>query len=156
MRLRLITVGSRMPAWVEAGYQEYARRMPRELPLELVELPLARRHRNCNPEQLKQQEGDAILQQLSGRDRVVALEVGGRAWSTEQLAERLQAWQMDGRDIALLVGGPDGLSERCVARAELTWSLSTLTLPHPLVRIIVAEQVYRAWTILQGHPYHRE
>ena len=156
MRIRLIAVGSRVPDWVQTGYQEYARRMPRDMPLELVELPLAKRYKNYNAVQCVNLEGDSILKSLSARDCVIALEVGGRAWSTEVLAGQLAGWRQQGDDIALLVGGPDGLSDACRARASQHWSLSSLTLPHPLVRVILAEQIYRAWTILQGHPYHRE
>lgn len=155
MRLRLICVGQKMPDWVTAGYQEYARRMPSGLPLELVEIPLAHRGRNPDIPRLVQKESDAMLAAVAPGDRVVALEVGGRAWSTEKLAAQLENWQMDGRDVCFLVGGPDGLGEPCRARADLLWSLSPLTLPHPLVRILVAEQLYRAWSITRNHPYHR-
>ncbi|MBK8973944.1 MAG: 23S rRNA (pseudouridine(1915)-N(3))-methyltransferase RlmH [Hahellaceae bacterium] len=156
MRIRLISVGSRVPEWVESGYQEYARRLPREMPLELVEIPLARRHKNYNAQQCINQEGDAILKVLTPRDLVVALEVKGKPWTTEKLSEHLASWRTQGMDVALLIGGPDGLSDTCRARALQQWSLSALTLPHPLVRVILAEQIYRAWSILQGHPYHRE
>lgn len=102
-----------------------------------------------------QREGEAVLAAAGARDRVVALEVGGRPWSTEQLAEQLERWQLDGRDVSFLVGGPDGLAPECRARADQQWSLSPLTLPHPLVRILLAEQLYRAWSITRNHPYHR-
>jgi len=92
---------------------------------------------------------------LPENDYVVALEVGGRNWSTEQLADQLKNWQASGRDVSLLIGGPDGLASECQQLADQQWSLSNLTLPHPLVRIVVAEQLYRAWTVLQNHPYHR-
>lgn len=156
MRLRLIAVSGRVPDWVAAGYHEYARRLPRDMALDLVELPLARRPRNYNPLQCMVHEGEAMLKALSPRDTVVALEVGGSAWSTDTLATHLAQWRQLGGDVALLVGGPDGLSPACRQRADLQWSLSALTLPHPLVRVILAEQLYRAWTILQGHPYHRD
>jgi len=155
MRLRLICVGQKMPDWVTTGYQEYARRMPPGLPLELVEIPLAHRGRNPDIPRLVQKESDAMLAAVAPGDRVVALEVDGRAWSTEKLAAQLENWQMEGRDVCFLVGGPDGLGDACRARADVHWSLSPLTLPHPLVRILVAEQLYRAWTITRNHPYHR-
>ncbi|WP_296898280.1 23S rRNA (pseudouridine(1915)-N(3))-methyltransferase RlmH [Thiohalocapsa sp.] len=104
---------------------------------------------------LRRDEGARILAAVPARARVVALDLRGRAWSSEQLASELAGWLADGRDIALLVGGPNGLSDACLARAEQRWSLSPLTLPHPLVRVLVAEQLYRAWSQLQGHPYHR-
>lgn len=144
-----------MPGWVTDGYQEYARRMPRELPLELVEVPMAHRGKNPDVARLMQQEADAVLNAAGDRDRVVALEVGGRPWSTEDLARQLENWQLDGRDVSFLVGGPDGLHGSCRKRADQQWSLSPLTLPHPLVRIVLAEQLYRAWSITRNHPYHR-
>jgi 23S rRNA (pseudouridine1915-N3)-methyltransferase len=102
-----------------------------------------------------QRESDAILAATGPKDRVIALEVGGRPWSTEKLAAQLENWQQDGRDVSFLVGGPDGLADACRKRADQQWSLSPLTLPHPLVRIILAEQLYRAWSITRNHPYHR-
>ncbi|MDX1598365.1 MAG: 23S rRNA (pseudouridine(1915)-N(3))-methyltransferase RlmH [Marinobacter sp.] len=155
MRLRLICVGQKMPDWVSQGYTDYARRMPPELPLELVEIPMAHRGKNPDIARLMQKESDSILSAAGPRDRVVALEVGGRPWSTEKLASQLENWQQDGRDVSFLVGGPDGLAEACRQRADQLWSLSPLTLPHPLVRILLAEQLYRAWSITRNHPYHR-
>ncbi|WP_379866777.1 23S rRNA (pseudouridine(1915)-N(3))-methyltransferase RlmH [Marinobacter sp. M5B] len=155
MRLRLVCVGQKMPEWVSQGYNEYARRMPPELSLDLVEIPLAHRGKNPDIPRLMQREGDAILSVLGPRDRVIALEVGGRNWSTEKLAGQLESWQLDGRDVSFLVGGPDGLADACRDRADQLWSLSALTLPHPLVRILLAEQLYRAWSVTRNHPYHR-
>jgi 23S rRNA (pseudouridine1915-N3)-methyltransferase len=155
MKIRLIAVGNRMPGWVTEGYGEYARRMPRECALSLIEIPLGQRARTASPLAAIQQEGRRMLAALNPAQNVVALDVDGRSWSTQQLAERLQGWLQDGRDLALLVGGPDGLAADCLQRAEMRWSLSPLTLPHALVRVVVAEQLYRAWTVLSGHPYHR-
>ncbi len=155
MRLRLVCVGQKMPEWVSQGYNEYARRMPPELSLDRVEIPLAHRGKNPDSPRLMQREGDAILSALGPRDRVIALEVGGRNWSTEKLAGQLENWQLDGRDVSFLVGGPDGLADICRDRADQLWSLSALTLPHPLVRILLAEQLYRAWSVTRNHPYHR-
>ena len=155
MRIHLIAVGNRMPSWVDEGYREYARRLPGECSLQLVEIPLARRGKGADTRRLKRQEGERILDATPRGARVVALEVGGRPWSTPQLSDRLEWWMGEGCDIALLVGGPDGLDAACRERADELWSLSNLTLPHPLVRIVVAEQLYRAWTVLKGHPYHR-
>ncbi len=117
---------------------------------------MAKRQKNTDPEKLKSAEGESILAQLSSSDHVVALEVKGKPWTTMDLSRQLDRWRMSGKDVALLVGGPDGLSDACRQRAEQQWSLSPLTLPHPLVRVILAEQIYRAWSVLQGHPYHRE
>ncbi len=156
MRISIVTVGTRMPAWVEQGVQEYSRRLPRELGLEWKELPLAQRSKSSSPEQLREREGEQILRAIAAGDRVIALDVRGKSLSTPQLAKQLVDWQMSGDNFSLLIGGPDGLSEACLQRAERRWSLSDLTLPHPLVRILLAEQLYRAWTITVNHPYHRE
>ena len=155
MQINLVAVGTRMPAWVNQGYQEYARRLPRECALKLTEIPLAQRARATPVARAVAEEGKRMLAAVTPQQLVVALDVKGRAWSTEQLAEQLQGWLQDGRNLSLLIGGPDGLAPACVERAEQRWSLSTLTLPHPLVRVLLAEQLYRAWTILNNHPYHR-
>ena len=156
MRLTIVTVGGKMPAWVQEGVEEYSRRLPREFKLNWCEIPLAKRGKDANAAHLREREGEQILKAIPAGDRVLALDVRGRSWSTRQLAEQLRAWQMSGANYSLLIGGPDGLSEACLARAERRWSLSDLTLPHPLVRVILAEQLYRAWTITVNHPYHRE
>jgi 23S rRNA (pseudouridine1915-N3)-methyltransferase len=155
MKLNLLAVGVKMPAWVNQGYQEYAKRLPRECGLHLHEISPAKRGKSGSAEQWKREEGSRILAAIPDSHRVVALEVKGKAWTTEQLAEQLEMWNADGRDVSLLVGGPDGLTTECLQRADQKWSLSPLTLPHPLVRVVMAEQLYRAWTITQNHPYHR-
>ncbi len=155
MRIHLIAVGTRMPAWVTEAYHEYAKRLPRECTLQLVEIPLSKRRKSQTPEQAADEEGQQMLAAIPKDCTVVALDVPGKSWSTQMLAGRLQDWLGSGRDVALLVGGPDGLSAGCLARADLKWSLSALTYPHPLVRVILSEQLYRAWTINAGHPYHR-
>lgn len=156
MRLSIIAVGTKMPAWVEQGVAEYGRRMPRELKLEWREIPLARRGKDSRPQQLCAREGQQLLKAVPAGDRVIALDVRGKRISTEQLAQQLESWQMSGDNYSLLIGGPDGLSSDCLERAEQRWSLSDLTLPHPLVRVLLAEQLYRAWTITVNHPYHRQ
>ncbi|MGD2075553.1 MAG: 23S rRNA (pseudouridine(1915)-N(3))-methyltransferase RlmH [Gammaproteobacteria bacterium] len=155
MKIRLIVVGTRMPGWVTDAYHEYARRLPRECALSLTEIPLGRRARSAAVARAVEEEGRRMTAATLPDERVIALDVGGRSWSTPELAGHLQRWMQHGRDVALLVGGPDGLADSCLRRAEQRWSLSPLTLPHPLVRVLVAEQLYRAWTILSGHPYHR-
>jgi len=155
MRIHLIAVGTRMPSWVVEGYQEYAKRLPRECHLQLVEVPLSKRHKSLTAAQAKQREGEAMLAALPKDCSVIALDVGGKSWRTEDLARHLGDWLGSGRDVALLVGGPDGLSRSCLDRADQHWSLSALTYPHALVRIVLAEQLYRAWTLNTGHPYHR-
>ena len=155
MKILILSVGSRPPEWVRRGFEEYTKRMPPECRVELVEIAPAKRSKTMPPERLREQESERILAALPKGARVVALEVGGKSWSTEALAERLESWQLEGRDIALLVGGPDGLAPACRSRADELWSLSPLTLPHMLVRILLAEQLYRAWSITRGHPYHK-
>ncbi len=155
MRVRLITVGSKMPEWVVAGYQEYSRRLGPQVRLELVEIPLNRRSKGANVSRLQEKEAVQMLAAVGAGDLIVTLEVGGKAWSTEQLAENMDDWLQSGRNISLLVGGPEGLHAACLSKANLRWSLSALTLPHPLVRVVVAEQIYRAWSILCNHPYHK-
>lgn len=155
MRIHLIAVGTRMPAWVTEAFNEYVKRLPRECTLQLVEIALSKRRKSQTPEQAAGEEGRQMLAAVPKDCSVIALDVAGKNWSTETLAGRLQDWLGSGRDVALLVGGPDGLSAACLARADLTWSLSALTYPHPLVRVILAEQLYRAWSINAGHPYHR-
>jgi len=156
MRIQVIAVGNRMPPWVKAGVEDYSKRMPRQLKLQWREIPLARRGRDLTPQRLCELEGEQILKAVPTADRVIALDVKGVAWSTKQLAEQLSSWQMGGDNFSLLIGGPDGLSAQCLDRADRRWSLGALTLPHPLVRIILAEQLYRAWSITVNHPYHRE
>ena len=162
MRIRLLSVGRRMPAWVNDGFAEYAKRLPAaECALELVEIEPGRRGSGrgkasaADLDRIRRDEGERILKALPDGALSVALDVRGRPWSTEQLAEQLTGWLGSGRDVALLVGGPDGLADTCLARAEQRWSLSPLTFPHPLVRVILAEQLYRAWSVTKGHPYHR-
>lgn len=144
-----------MPDWVKAGYDDYAKRLPRECRLQLVEIPAGKRGKGANLARAIREEGERMLAALPKEAHVIALDMRGNQWDTPQLAQQLKDWRQDGHDVALLTGGPDGLAESCLKRADRLWSLSKLTLPHPLVRIVVAEQVYRAWSLLKGHPYHR-
>lgn len=155
MRIHLVAVGERMPRWVTEGYAEYARRLPPECALNLVEVPAGRRGKGADLARLQAKEGERMLKAVPRGAYTVALDQRGEAWTTEGLAARLEGWLGGGRDVALLVGGPEGLAPECGARADAVWSLSPLTLPHPLVRVVVAEQLFRAWSILKGHPYHR-
>ncbi len=154
MRLRIIAVGTRVPDWVESGCREYLKRMPRETRLELVTVPAADRRNGRQAVDWQQEEGERLLA-AAGDARVIALDERGRSLTTDRLARKLEDWRMDGRDLAFLIGGADGLNDQVRGRAEFVWSLSELTLPHALVRVVLAEQLYRAWTVVIGHPYHR-
>ena len=155
MQIHLIAVGQRLDDWVNRGFSEFAKRLPPECRINLIEVPPNKRTKNSDISRVVEEEGDRLLAAVPARSHIIVLDAAGKQWSTEQLAGQLDHWLGDGRDIALLVGGPDGLSGRCKTTAETHWSLSNLTLPHPLVRVLVAEQIYRAWSILKGHPYHR-
>jgi 23S rRNA (pseudouridine1915-N3)-methyltransferase len=153
VRVRVVAAGTRLPGWLNEGFAEYAKRMPRETPLELKEIALARGAGSA--EQARREEGGRMLAALPAGAFVVALEVEGRGLSTEALARFWAARLKDGRDLAFLIGGPEGLSAACIARADERLSLSALTLPHGLARLVLAEQLYRATSLLKGHPYHR-
>lgn len=155
MHARLVAIGERMPEWVAAGFAEYAKRLSCELPLQLVEIRPGSRGKGRADGRAVAAEGAAILAALPRDAHVVALDGRGQAWSSEQLAQQLSAWRMAGREVAFVIGGPDGHARDVLDRAGQRWSLGPLTLPHMLVRLVVAEQLYRAVTILGGHPYHR-
>lgn len=156
MKIQLVAVGTKMPKWVEEGFQEYKRRFPYDMPLELIEINAGKRGKNADITRILQKEGEAMLAVIPKGNRIVTLDIPGKAWDTQQLAVQLEMWKMDARDVSILIGGPEGLSPACKAAAEQSWSLSPLTLPHPLVRIVMAESLYRAWSIITNHPYHRE
>ena len=155
LRLSLITASNRQPDWVDQGADEYAKRLRGRCTLEIKTLPLARRTATIPVERAVHDEGERMLAQLPAGAHVVALLETGKPWSTKDLAAKLERWMQRGAPVALLVGGPDGLSPECMARANERWSLSNLTLPHGLVRIVAAEALYRAWSLLENHPYHR-
>jgi 23S rRNA (pseudouridine1915-N3)-methyltransferase len=155
MRLRLLAVGTRMPGWVDTGIADYARRLGPELRLQIEELALAKRSTGGDTARAVADEGRRMMIAIHPDEFVVALEVRGKVFSTEELSKWLGQRLQDGRDVTLLIGGPDGLAAACRKRADLHWSLSPLTLPHALVRIVIVEQLYRALSILKGHPYHR-
>ena len=156
LRLSLITASNRQPEWVDAGADDYAKRLRGRCTLEIKAVPLARRTATAPAERAVQEEGERMLAAVPAGAHVVALLETGKPWSTKELARKLEGWMQLGAPVALLVGGPDGLSPECVARANDRWSLSNLTLPHGLVRVVVAEALYRAWSLLENHPYHRE
>jgi 23S rRNA (pseudouridine1915-N3)-methyltransferase len=155
MRLRIVALGQRMPAWVTAAVADYAQRLPRETPLDLVELKPAARDRGRTVPQMLAEEARAIAASCAG-STVVALDERGAAWTTRELADRLARWRADGRDVAFVIGSADGLDASVKADASAVVALSAMTLPHGLARVILAEQLYRAASLLAGHPYHRE
>lgn len=155
LRLTLLSVSNRQPAWVDEGAEEYAKRLRGRCTLELKVVPLARRSATTPVERAIHDEGERLLAAVPPGAHVVALLENGKPWSTKELAAKLDGWMQRGAPVFLLVGGPDGLSAECVARANEPWSLSNLTLPHGLVRVVAAEALYRAWSLLENHPYHR-
>lgn len=157
MKLSVLAVGHRMPAWVTAGFEEYARRMPREMPLQLKELKPAQRGSAAgDTARWLQTEAERIQAAVPAGALRVVLDEHGRTFPTRVLAEELARWRGEGRDVAFIIGGADGLAPEIKKGAGLLWSLSPLTLPHALVRVVLAEQLYRAASMLAGHPYHRE
>ena len=153
--MRILAVGGRQPVWVDEAYESYASRLPADWRFELKVLPSANRPKKRAAEGAVEREGQSMLAAIRNSERVVALDEGGREFDSLALAERLGTWLAGGEDLCFLIGGPDGLSADCLERAAERWSLAKLTLPHGLVRVIVAEQLYRAWTVRTGHPYHR-
>lgn len=155
MRLQLLAIGQRMPGWVETGFAEYAGRMPRDMALTLQALPNPARSRAMDTSTLRRVEGQALLAAVPEQALLVVLDEAGHVVDTSELARRLANWQQSGRDVTLVIGGAAGLDDTVRKRADWIWSLSPLTFPHMLVRVLVAEQIYRAWSVLHNHPYHR-
>ena len=156
MHFHLVAVGTRMPDWVKAGFDDYARRLHGGARLQLHEVAAAqRRGAAADPERARADEAQRLRRALPPRAHVIALDVDGRALDTPGLAGRMGAWNREGAEVAFVVGGPDGLAAELLAAADERWSLSPLTLPHALVRIVLAEQLYRALSILHNQPYHR-
>ena len=145
LHFRIISVQNKPPAWVQEGFQEYVKRLSSVCKLDLVEIPVSKPER----------ESEKILSLIKSSDFVVALDVKGASWSTEELAKQFEKWQMHGGTFDFIIGGPEGLTGDCLKRANARWSLSALTFPHLIARIVLVEQLYRAWTILKGHPYHK-
>ena len=155
MQIKLITIGNAPPRWVAEGFEMYVKRLPRGF-LQLFEIPLKKRAKNSTISLYQQEEGEKMLVAIPPRAMVVALDEKGEQWDTRQLAAQLAQWMQNTPTVALLIGGPEGLTVKCRERADRQWALSRLTFPHALARVMVAEQLYRAWTILTDHPYHRD
>ena len=156
MRLHLIAIGPRQPAWVSTAFLDFASRLPAECRLVVTELPLGPRSNEQDAGRALNAEAQRMERTIRPDDWVVALDERGQSWTSRVLAARLEAWMASGRDVALLMGGPDGLAPACKMRAHEQWSLSPLTLPHGLARVVMAEALYRAHSLLRGHPYHRD
>jgi 23S rRNA (pseudouridine1915-N3)-methyltransferase len=156
LNITIHAIGKRMPAWIRQGFEDYQGRFPRHVKVSLREINMPERVSNCDVLKLKEEEGDRLLARISSDDVVIALDESGKQWSSRELSAHLATWLQEKRDLSLLVGGPDGLSRQCLDRADRIWSLSRLTLPHMLVRVLLAEQLYRAFAITQNHPYHRD
>ncbi len=155
MKLRIISVGHKMPAWVEMACADYTKRMPRELPIEIIEIKPEKRAAGNSTENIQVIESKRITE-VVGKDFLIACDERGAEISTLQLADKLSIWQNLGRDVSIVIGGADGLDAGLKARADWLWGLSKLTLPHAFVRVLLCEQLYRAYTVNQNHPYHRE
>ncbi len=155
MQINLISVGNKMPGWVQQGYDEYAKRMPKECDLQLKEIIPGKRGKNSDVARIVRDEGERMIQAVSTKTHIVTLDIPGKSWTTPELSVAMKRWMESGQNVALMIGGPEGLSDSVRELASESWSLSKLTFPHPMVRILVAEQLYRAWSILNNHPYHR-
>ena len=155
MRIAILAVGQKPPDWVRAGFEEYRKRLPKPYAPELIELAAGTRGASRDPARAIADEGARVLAAVPKGARLVLLDERGKPWSSTQLSSELNAWSQDGRDVAIAIGGADGHAPEVSAKAEQRWSLGPLTLPHMLVRLVLIEQLYRAWTLMTGHPYHR-
>jgi 23S rRNA (pseudouridine1915-N3)-methyltransferase len=155
MQINLISVGNKMPGWVQQGYDEYSKRMPKECSLVLKEVLPGKRGKNSDIARIVRDEGERMIQAIPTKSHVVTLDIPGKPWTTPELSVSMKKWMESGQNVALMIGGPEGLADSVRDLARESWSLSKLTFPHPIVRILVAEQLYRAWSILNNHPYHR-
>jgi len=156
MHIRLVAVGDRQPTWVNDAFDNYTGRFPRPWKFRIDCIATAQRSKNYKSQNAMAAEGEQILARIKSDEQVILLDERGTQFTSQLLATRLSDWQADGRDLCFIVGGPDGVADACRQRADFTWSLSKLTLPHGLVRVLFAEQMYRAWSLQTGHPYHRD
>ncbi len=155
MHIRLLAVGDRQPGWVDEAFNTYTSRFPREWAFRLDTIATAKRAKNEAATRAIEAEAELLLAKLAPDECVVLLDERGKHLKSMALADRLSDWQLDGRNLCFIIGGPDGVSAACRARADFIWSLSDLTLPHGLARVLLAESLYRAWSLQAGHPYHR-
>lgn len=155
MKIKIISPANKMPDWVNIACKEFQKRLDDSCKLEMMDVALHTRGKNADIKNLIDKEGKAMLSLTPEQDRVIALSIGGKTFSSEAFAAQVQLWQQSGQNICFYIGGPEGLAENCIQRANQHISLSTLTLPHPLVRVVLIEQIYRAHCIIKGHPYHK-
>jgi 23S rRNA (pseudouridine1915-N3)-methyltransferase len=155
MEINILTIGENTPKWVDEACKEYIKRFPKNYRLNLQELPLANRHKSTNIEEIKEKESAKVFDLIKPGSFTVALDKHGKIWSTEELAKKFNSWQLEWSKINFVVGGPNGFTENYLKKANEVWSLGNLTLPHQLVKVVILEQIYRAYTILIRHPYHK-
>lgn len=155
MHIRLLAVGDRQPTWVDDAFGIYSERFPREWKFRLDVIPAVRRIKNDKSRQAMETEGDLIQSKLAATEQVILLDERGKHLTSKALAAKLSDWQSDGRDLCFVIGGPDGVSRSVRQRADMMWSMSQLTLPHGMARVLLSEQLFRAWSLQSGHPYHR-
>ncbi|MBT4835851.1 MAG: 23S rRNA (pseudouridine(1915)-N(3))-methyltransferase RlmH [Methylococcales bacterium] len=155
MKIHLLSIGSKMPAWIESGVSEYQKRMPQECTVKLIEIPLSKYQKNLSQHQILIQDQEKILKKIPANTHVVILDKTGQSWDTMKLSGELEQWMFKGQDVSIVIGGPEGFDKNGLKVASQIWSLSNLTFPHMLVRVMVVEQLYRAWSVLKNHPYHK-
>ena len=155
MQIHMLAIGKKMPDWIESGFKEYQRRLKTTMPLNLLELATTRKSNSQDSKTVIREEGEKLLAAIPDGSWVISLDEHGKQWDSKGLAAQLEKWAGHSSNIALMIGGADGLDKACLDRADQTWSLSPLTLPHAMVRVVVAEQIYRAWSLNNNHPYHR-
>jgi 23S rRNA (pseudouridine1915-N3)-methyltransferase len=155
VHIRLLAVGERQPPWVDEAFRDYTGRFPPQWKFRMDVIAAAKRGKSGDSRRARDAEGGRILVKIAATEQLVLLDERGKQPASRDLAGKLSAWQAEGRDLCFVIGGPDGVSQDCRRRADFVWSLSNLTLPHGLARVLFAEQLYRAWSLLTGHPYHR-
>ncbi len=156
MQVNVVAVGEKSPSWVDAGVNQYLARMPHECKVKVITIAATKRSKNQSIEQAKKLEQELLLKHTPKNSLRIALDEHGETWTTPVLAKKLHKWMQTTANVTIYIGGPDGLAKDLMAQVDIVWSLSSLTMPHMLVRVMLIEQLYRAWTILHGHPYHRE